>query len=136
MTSGLLINIDVPDLAAGERFYTAAFGLAPARRFGRLGVELAGWPALVHLLEKAEGSEGAGGDPRRYARHWSPIHLDVLVDDLDAALARATAAGAVVEREPATHAWGRIAGLADPFGHGLCLIQLLGRGYDEIATKA
>ena len=29
----------------------------------------------------------------------------------------------------------RIAGvLADPFGHGLCLIQFLGRGYDEIVA--
>jgi hypothetical protein len=24
--------------------------------------------------------------------------------------------------------------LADPFGHGICLIRFLGRGYDEIAT--
>jgi hypothetical protein len=30
--------------------------------------------------------------------------------------------------------WGRIAHMADPFGHGLCLIQFLGCGYDEIAT--
>jgi hypothetical protein len=29
--------------------------------------------------------------------------------------------------------WGRIVVLADPFGHGLCLIQFLNRGYDEIA---
>jgi hypothetical protein len=32
-----------------------------------------------------------------------------------------------------TAAWGRIAVLADPFGHGLCLIEFLNRGYDEIA---
>jgi len=25
--------------------------------------------------------------------------------------------------------------LADPFGHGLCLIQFLGRGYDEITER-
>lgn len=24
--------------------------------------------------------------------------------------------------------------LADPFGHGVCLLQFSGRGYDEIAT--
>jgi hypothetical protein len=24
-------------------------------------------------------------------------------------------------------------GTADPFGHGICFIQFLGRGYDEIA---
>jgi hypothetical protein len=23
--------------------------------------------------------------------------------------------------------------MADPFGHGICFIQFLGRGYDEIA---
>jgi hypothetical protein len=31
--------------------------------------------------------------------------------------------------------WGKIAMLADPFGHGVCLIQFVGRGYDEIATE-
>src|SRR5690606_21032679 len=38
----LLVNIDVPDLAEGQRFYTTAFGLQPARRFGDDAVELAG----------------------------------------------------------------------------------------------
>jgi len=33
-----------------------------------------------------------------------------------------------------THSWGRIAVMADPFGHGFCLIEFLGRGYDEIAA--
>ena len=28
-----------------------------------------------------------------------------------------------------------IAMLADPFGHGICLIEFVGRGYDEIATE-
>ncbi len=40
-----LLNIDVPDVAAAERFYTAAFGLTVGRRFGTDFVELAGWPA-------------------------------------------------------------------------------------------
>ena len=52
---------------------------------------------------------------------------------LDPALARAVAAGATVEQEPRTAAYGRIAVLADPFGHGICLIEFAGRGYDEIA---
>jgi hypothetical protein len=25
--------------------------------------------------------------------------------------------------------------LSDPWGHGWCLLQFLGRGYDEIATQ-
>ncbi len=73
-----------------------------------------------------------GAAPRDYARHWTPVHLDVVVDDIEAALDRAEAAGAVRESHPDTHPWGRIVRLADPFGHGLCLIQLLGRGYDEL----
>lgn len=132
----LLVNIDVPDLAAAERFYVAAFGLTPTRRFGAEVVELSGWPARLHLLQKAEGSVGADAELRRYTRHWSPVHLDVVVDDIEAALARALAAGATPEGEIRTAAWGRIVTLADPFGHGLCLIQFLGRGYDEIAEPA
>ena len=133
----LLVNIDVPELAAAERFYVEAFGLTPSRRFGKNdGVELTGWPAPVYLLVKPAGTVGAGGDVRRYARHWSPVHLDVVVDDLEAALARAVAAGAVAETEIRTAIWGRIVTVADPFGHGICLLQFLNRGYDEITTPA
>jgi predicted enzyme related to lactoylglutathione lyase len=131
--SGVLVNIDVPSAAEGEAFYTRAFGLTVSRRFGAAGVELSGWPVKVHLLERAAGTVGAGTDRRRYERHWCPVHLDVLVEDLDTALARAVMAGARLEAGPRTEVWGRIATLADPFGHGLCLIQFLNRGYDEIA---
>ena len=79
---------------------------------------------------------GAGENPRRYERHWTPVHLDIVVDDLGAALSRAVAAGAWLEREVRTAAWGKIVVLADPFGHGLCLIEFLGRGYDEVAEAA
>jgi hypothetical protein len=33
------------------------------------------------------------------------------------------------------HRWGRIARMADPFGHGICFIKFLGCGYDEIAGE-
>lgn len=128
----LLINIDVPDLAAAERFYVAAFGLRPGRRLGAGVLELLGAAAPVYLLHKPEGSAGAGAQPRRYGRHWSPLHLDVVVDDLDAALATALAAGASQEGAARAEAWGRIVQIADPFGHGWCLIQFLDKGYDEI----
>ena len=48
-------------------------------------------------------------------------------------VSRAVDAGAAIEGEIQTHNWGRIAHLADPFGHGICFIEFLGRGYDEIA---
>lgn len=130
----LLINIDVPDLRHAESFYCQAFGLEPARRFGTAGVELLGAAVPIYLLEKAAGTEGADTSARQYARHWTPIHLDIVVDDLDTALVRALQAGARQEGDIRTAAWGRIVQMADPFGHGWCLLQFLGRGYDEIAA--
>lgn len=130
----LLLNIDVPDLGEAERFYHAAFGLEPARRFGVDAVELLGADAPLYLLHKEAGTKGVGHHVRDYGRHWTPMHCDVVVDDLDAALIRAVAAGAVQEGAVREAGWGRIVQLADPFGHGWCLVQFLGRGYDEIAT--
>jgi predicted enzyme related to lactoylglutathione lyase len=130
----VLINIDVPDLERAVAFYTAAFGLAVRRRYGAAGAELQGWPVPLFLLAKEAGSVGAADEKRRYERHWTPVHLDVVVEDIAAALGRAVAAGAVAEADVRTNSWGKIAVLADPFGHGLCLIEFLGRGYDEIAT--
>ncbi|WP_157217778.1 VOC family protein [Flavisphingomonas formosensis] len=130
--TGLLINIDVSDVDAAERFFVAAFGLRVGRRFGDDFVELLGWPTPLYLLRKAAGTIGAGGDARRYDRHWTPIHADIVVDDLDAALDRAVAAGAIVEAEAREAPYGRIAMLADPFGHGFCMIQFNAAGYDAL----
>jgi predicted enzyme related to lactoylglutathione lyase len=136
MMAGVLINIDVDDLDRAVAFYTAAFGLKVGRKLGAAAVELTGGTAPIYLLCKVAGSRAgpATDDRRRYARHWTPVHLDFVVPDLEAALRVAVAAGARQEEEPATHAWGKIVPLADPFGHGLCLIEFIGRGYDEIAT--
>lgn len=128
----VLINIDVPDTESGARFYGAAFGLKVGRRFGEDFVELLGWPVPVYLLAKKAGTVGAGGDLRRYSRHWTPCHLDVVVDDVDAAVERAVAAGATVEVPAKDAAYGRIAMLGDPFGHGFCLLQFSVQGYDAL----
>lgn len=131
-----LINIDVPDLAAAVRFYRAAFGLTPTRRIGDAAVELAGWPTPVYLLRRAEHTATAGRARRSYARHWTPLHLDVVVDDIRTARDRAAAAGAIVEGEIATDDWGSLVALSDPFGHGFCLIQFHGDGYGAISSAA
>ena len=130
----LLINIDVPELAIAERFYREAFGLTAGRRFGNDALELVGFAAPLYLLRKVAGSPGAADSSRHYGRHWTPVHCDVVVDDLDSALIRAVAAGAIQEGAVREAGWGRIVQLADPYGHGWCLLQFVGRGYDEIAT--
>ena len=133
---GLLLNIDVPDIDAGVRFYTAALGLRVGRRLGSGFVELLGSDAPIYLLKKAPGTSigPAGGDTRCYQRHWSPIHPDYVVTDIAAAIERATAAGAVQEGETCDAAYGKLAKFADPFGHGFCLIEFNAEGYDAIAT--
>jgi predicted enzyme related to lactoylglutathione lyase len=134
VTVHTLINIDVPDLALATAFYTSAFGLAVGRRLGGGAVELVGASSPIYLLQKEPGSTASpsSDDTRRYERHWTPVHLDVAVADLDAAVVRALAAGAILEDAPRSHDWGAIAHMADPFGHGFCLIQFTARGYDAI----
>ena len=77
------------------------------------------------LLEKAAGSRPAPGsaDVRGYARHWTPVHLDFHVTDLEARLARIEAAGGFVEQVHAHSKHGSVAFCSDPFGHGFCVLE-------------
>lgn len=131
----LRICIDVNDLDTGIRFYERALGLAVTRRLGSQWAELAGGSSPIDLLAKAPGSRPCPEHPaaRNYARHWTPIHLDFAVSDIGSAVQRARAAGAMLEGDIKQHPWGKLANMADPFGHGFCLMEFTGRGYDEMA---
>jgi predicted enzyme related to lactoylglutathione lyase len=133
----LLLNIDVPDIEAGLNFYTQALGLEVGRRFDPDFVELLGTDAPIYLLRKDAGTAigPAGGDSRRYDRHWTPIHPDFAVADLAAAIERAVAAGAVQEGETCDAPYGKLAMFADPFGHGFCLIAFNEEGYDALSAE-
>jgi predicted enzyme related to lactoylglutathione lyase len=136
---GLRVCIDVDDLDHGVAFYTRALGLTPGRREGGEWVELLGAPCPIDVLAKPPGTAALPSGTRAlrdYERHWTPVHLDVLVDDIGAAVRRAVDAGAKLERDVETKPWGSIAILADPFGHGFCLLQMKGRGYDEVLSPS
>ena len=130
-----LVNIDVDDLDKATRFYRSAFGLSIGRRLGDFGIELLGGPAPIYLLVKSTGTPAAPTTPQRrsYERHWTPVHLDFVVNDMEPAIQRAVSAGARIETPTTTYKWGKLALMVDPFGHGFCFVQFLGRGYDEIA---
>jgi len=130
----LRVCIDVPDIERGIAFYSEAFGLRPARRFEKAWVEMLGAMCPIDLLGVEEGSKPSekGGSPRDFSRHWTPVHVDIVVADLDAAVARATQAGAKLDRPVEKRVWGRQANLADPFGNGLCLLEMNARGYDAL----
>ena len=42
---------------------------------------------------------------------------------------------AALEGAPSEHAYGRLALLSDPFGHGFCLLEFRGNGYDELLSR-
>ena len=51
---------------------------------------------------------------RDYRRHWTPVHLDFTVDDIDAAVRRAVDAGGKLEGEVQRGAKGALANLVGP----------------------
>ena len=131
----LLVNIDVDDLERGTRFYCDGLGLKIGRRFDGW-IELLGAAAPIYLLPKKAGTPISPIDDqtRDYRRHWTPVHLDFVVEDMATALPRAVKAGAKLERDVTKHAYGLLALLCDPFGNGFCLIEFRGRGYDEMVV--
>jgi predicted enzyme related to lactoylglutathione lyase len=135
----LFANIDVDDLERAVEFYTRALGLKVGRRLDAFAaVELVGASSRVYLLAKAADTQPSPNSRtrRNYQRHWTPVHLDFVVEDFDAAVRQAQSAGATLEADTETFEWGRVALMADPFGHGFCLLQFTGRGYDEIVKPS
>jgi uncharacterized glyoxalase superfamily protein PhnB len=131
----LLANIDVPDLEAAIDFYRRALGLRLGRRlFEGTVAEMLGASSPVYLSVKPAGTAASSVCPvsRDYRRHWTPVHFDIAVEDVDVAVREARAAGATLEGEIQAYRWGRMGTMSDPFGHGFCFVQFVGRGYDEV----
>ena len=112
----------VDDAAEAIRFYEKALGateifrLPMGDRIGHAEIRIGDsivmlsdeWPDMGKLGPKARG----GATSSRM----------VYVEDVDAAYARATAAGATAERPPEDQFWGdRMGSLVDPFGHSWSL---------------
>jgi predicted enzyme related to lactoylglutathione lyase len=120
----IIINIDVPELTPAIAFYTAALGLTHSRTLEDIA-ELTGASATIYLLQKDAASRAVRAPPvaRNYGRHWTPVHFDLVVADVDAAAARALAAGASQETGHLDFRGSRCISFGDPFGHGFCFIQ-------------
>ena len=118
------VTIDVPNLEAGLSFYRDALQLAEVARPIPTYVILKCGDAQIGIMEKAAGTKPAKGsdDVRRYERHWTPVHMDFHVSDLEAVLARALAAGAICEHKFDMPGRPPIAFCSDPFGNGFCLV--------------
>ena len=127
--------IEVADLDRGIDFYCNGVGLALKRRLSPSWVELAGANLPVFLLgNRAPVAElGTASERRSFDRHWTPVHLDFVVPDLETVVARLVALGAMLDRPIESREYGRMANMADPFGNGFDLIEFSGRGYDGVS---
>ena len=119
----IAVSVDVPDLDAGLAFY-AALGFAETGRPGPGMVLVACGEARLLLLERDEGTRPFRDAPekRRYAPHWTPVHLDLHVEDAAALRDGAVQAGAICEAWYDLPGRPKVAMMRDPFGHGFCLI--------------
>jgi predicted enzyme related to lactoylglutathione lyase len=114
------ICIDVDDIAQAVRFYEEGIGLSVAKHETEWA-ELKLGEQTIWLMKVSAG-KGAT-ITRKYSRHWTPVHLDIHVDDIDQTIKRAVAAGGKLEARPKAS----LANLVDPSGNGVDLVQASGK---------
>lgn len=126
-----IVNIDVPDLSPAIEFYTAALGLKLNRILDEDVAELTGASSVIYLLQHPAGSNPVDGHSmtRQYSRHWTPVHMDFVVDDVAAAAQRARDAGATQEAGCLEWRGSKCISFSDPFGHGFCVIEFVRETY-------
>lgn len=129
----MIVNIDVPELAPAIEFYSTALGLNLSRIIDTDVAELTGASSVIYLLANVSGSVPARSvaEARRYSRHWTPVHIDFVVDDVVKAADRAIKAGATQESECIEWRGSKCITFSDPFGHGFCLIEFDKDTYSE-----
>lgn len=102
------VRVPVPDLEAGLAFYRDALG-----------------HALLWRSESAAGLQlGKGGAELVIHVESERGETDLLVDDVRRAIARVTRAGGRLVAGPFEIPVGRVAVLADPWGHPLAVLDL------------
>ena len=117
------VCIDVSEMEKAIQFYTNALGCDLVEKKEQY-TELSANGLTVYLAENAAGTNPLvnGKAVRNYERHWTPIHLDFHVSDLNKSVSMVMKLGGVKEGEKSGD-WGSVAFCADPFGNGFCLMQ-------------
>ena len=120
----LSISIDVPDLEKATAFYVSALGCKNLRQDSEDIRVLRADNCDIYLLQRNEGTNPTlnQNHVRSYERHWTPVHLDFGVDDLESTLDRILKMGGKHEGSE-SGSWGKIEYCADPFGNGFCIIR-------------
>jgi uncharacterized glyoxalase superfamily protein PhnB len=115
----LFAYLCVRDAARAIQFYQTAFGAQETLRLtepsGRIGHAELDFGGTTLMLADEFPEYGIAG-PR--PDMGTPVTIHIHVDDADAVLARAIAAGASLEREAKDEFYGERSGVVrDPFGH-------------------
>jgi predicted enzyme related to lactoylglutathione lyase len=113
------ICIDVDDVDRAVEFYGRGLGLTvvehePDWAQVKLGDQ------TFWIMKIPAGPQGQIS--RDYRRHWTPVHLDFTVEDIDEAVKRAVEAGGKLEGEIQHGPKGGLANLVDPSGNGVDLV--------------
>src|ERR1700676_2423191 len=117
----LEICIDVDDVDRAVEFYGRGLGLEIQQHEKEWAKAVLG-EQVFWIMKIAPGPSGAIS--RDYKRHWTPVHLDFHVDDVDAIVKRALAAGGKLDHEIQRKPdGGAMANLSDPCGNGIDLVQ-------------
>ncbi len=113
------ICIDVNDVDRAVEFYGRGLGLTVVEHHPDWAQVKLGDQTLW-IMKVPAGAQGEIS--RDYRRHWTPIHLDLVVDDIDEAVTRALAAGGKLDREIQRGPKGGLANVSDPSGNGVDLV--------------
>jgi uncharacterized glyoxalase superfamily protein PhnB len=115
----LFAYLCVSDAKAALEFYQRAFGVVekfrltePSGRIGHAELDFGGITLMLSDEFPEYGIRSAS------AIGATPVTIHLHVDDADAAIRQAVAAGATIEREPGDAFYGERSGvIRDPFGH-------------------
>lgn len=125
--------LTVDDAEAAIAFYREVFGAVPGLRLdepgGRVGHAELDFGGTTLMLADEFPECGLRG-PRAVGATSVTIHLHV--DDADAVIERAIAAGATLEMPPTDHFYGERSGaIRDPFGHR----WTIGHSIEEVSPE-
>lgn len=133
MIHELFAYLCVNDTDKAIAFYTAAFGATEKMRLtepsGRIGHAELDFGGTTLMLSDEFPECGIQGP---LALGGTPVSIHLHVDNADALIERALAAGATLERAPADAFYGERSGVVrDPFGHR----WLIGHSIETVAAE-
>lgn len=117
------VSIDVSNMEQAIEFYTQALGCEFKTKYTDHWQVVTAGSLDLHIQQKEAGTVAAADHLRDYNRHWTPVHLDFIVDDIKPSCKAVEQFGGTVEKQQFSEI-ADIANCADPFGNGFDLIRV------------